>query len=64
MHNIRCSIDYSRVLRIERNIARSAVNSINRTDGFIHCAMDNIGFCEDTIDGRRTFQVSAVTTKI
>lgn len=72
MYNVGCSIDYSRVLRIETDIARTVVNWIISNDGvyippdlvtdrFIHCAMDNIDFCEDTIDGRRTFHGTAVT---
>ncbi|XP_063215639.1 uncharacterized protein LOC134527168 isoform X5 [Bacillus rossius redtenbacheri] len=30
------------------------------TDRFIHCSMDNIDFCEDTIYGRKTFHETAV----
>ncbi|KAJ8872947.1 hypothetical protein PR048_026563 [Dryococelus australis] len=71
MYYLGCSIYYSRVLRLETDIAKSVVNGMNGNNGiyilpdfipnrFIHCAMDDADFCEDAIDGR-TFHGTAVT---
>lgn len=71
MHNIGCSIDYSRILKLETHIAASVLNRINENGGvyvppdlvpnsFIHCAADNLDFSEDTADGRRTLHGTVI----
>ena len=82
-HGLGCSIDYPRVLRLETQIASSVLDKIRENSGiylppdivkgrFIHCAADNIDFCEDTVDGKRTlhgtvmaiYQVNETSDKI
>ena len=64
-HGLGYSIDYPRVLRLETQIASSVLEKIRENNGiylppdivrgrFIHCAADNLDFCEDTVDGKRT----------
>ena len=72
VHSIGCSIDYSRVLKLETQIAASVLKRIHDNDGvyippdivpnrFIHCAVDNLDFSEDTTDGRRTLHGTVIT---
>ena len=71
-HGLGCSIDYPRVLRLETQIASSVIENMKENSGiyippvivqgrFIHCAADNIDFCEDTVDGKRTLHGTIMT---
>lgn len=72
LHKLGIPIDYSRVLRLETQIATSVLKNIKNNSGvyipsdiilgrFIHCAADNIDFMEDTPDRERTFHGTIMT---
>lgn len=72
VHSIGCSIDYRHVLKLETQIAASVLKRIQENNGvyippdiapnrFIHCAVDNLDFSEDTADGRRTLHGTVIT---
>lgn len=71
-HGLGCSIDYPSALRLETQIASSVLEKIRENSGiymppdivpgrFIHCAADNLDFCEDTVDGKRTLHGTVMT---
>ena len=60
------------VLRLETQIASAVLEKIRENYGiymppdivlgrFIHCAADNLDFCEDTVDGKRTLHGTVMT---
>ena len=64
------SVDYNRVLRVETQIEASVLKRIEQNDGVylppdivvgrhVFFAVDNVDFCEDTPDGKRTFHGTA-----
>ena len=65
------SVDYNRVLRVETQIEASVLKRIEQNDGVylppdivvrhhVFFAVDNVDFCEDTPDGKRTFHGTAM----
>lgn len=65
MHSLGCSIEYSKVLRLETSIAEEVMRRMDGYGGvyippefvtgrFMYCAVDNIDFLEDTPDGKGT----------
>ena len=65
------SVDYNRVLRVETQIEASVLKRIEQNDGVylppdivvgrhVFLAVDNVDFCEDTPDGKRTFHGTAM----
>ena len=71
IHGFGMSVDYNRVLRVETQIEASVLKRIEQNDGVylppnivlgrhIYFAVDNVDFCEDTPDGKRTFHGTAM----
>ena len=71
MHKIGCSIDYSKVLRVETAIANAVLQKMTENDGiyippqlmhgkFVFCAADNLDFLEDTPDGKGTLHATVM----
>ena len=65
------SVNYNRVLRVETHKEASVLKCIEQNDGVylppdivVRChvffAVDNVDFCEDTPDGKRTFHGTAM----
>ena len=65
------SVNYNRVLRVETQIEASVLKRIEQNDGVylppdvvvgrhVFFAVDNVDFCEDTPDGKRTFHGTAM----
>ncbi|CAG9769899.1 unnamed protein product [Ceutorhynchus assimilis] len=65
------SVDYSKIIMIETDMAKSVLKTITDNDGvyippelqekeFVHFAADNLDFHEDTPDGRRTLHATVL----
>lgn len=72
LHGFGISVEYNRLLRLETQIASSVLRSIETNNGvyippdmikdrFVSFAADNLDFCEDTVDGRRTLHGTVLT---
>ena len=71
LHSVGLSVHYSRIWDIENKIAKSVIAKMNEQGGlylpsdivsgrFIHFAVDNIDFQEDTPDGRNTLHGTVI----
>ena len=71
LHGFGMSVDYNRVLRVETQIEASVLKRLEQNDGVylspdivlgrhVFFAVDNVDFCEDTPDGKRTFHGTAM----
>jgi len=72
VHNLGCSIEYSKVLRTETAMANEVSRQMDSSGGlyvpsdlvcgrFMFCAADNIDFLEDTPDGKSTLHATVMT---
>ena len=71
LHGFEMCVDYNRILRVEAQIESSVLNRMSQNDGVylppdivksrhVFFAIDNVGFAEDTPDGKRTFHGTAM----
>ena len=71
LHGFGMSVDYNRILRVESQIEANVLKQVEENDGVylppdivkgrhVFFAIDNVDFSEDTPDGKRTFQGTAM----
>ena len=72
LHANNVSVEYTRILRIETQLAEAVLRRMNLTQSvyvppglkknmFVFFAVDNIDFAEDTVDGKDTLHGTMVT---
>ena len=71
LHGFGLSVEYNRLLRVEAQIESSVLKRMEESNGLflspdvvkgrhVFFAIDNVGFAEDTYDGRKTLHGTAM----